>query len=240
MKQDITEGFPLNNYYSKIYKRYDLVNRLFTFGLDQNWRRKTAKLCIVKEPAQVLDICCGTGDLTLQLWAQSKGRIPITGYDFNRQMLDSAIAKSNSKRAQSITFIQGDAANLPFANGAFEAITIGFGFRNLTFNNPNSEKHLKEMIRVLTIGGRLYILESGIPENPFIRFFYNFYLKWILTPLGGLISGDWKAYKYLAGSSANFFNIDQVQEMLQNHGFRAIQRKTWFFGATQLIVAEKE
>jgi demethylmenaquinone methyltransferase/2-methoxy-6-polyprenyl-1,4-benzoquinol methylase len=233
------KGFALNEFYSRIYKRYDLINRLFTFGLDQKWRKFTAKKCMAGYPSSILDLCCGTGDLVLNLCGQSNSNVVITGYDFNGKMLEVARRKIESKKIRNTSFVQGDAANMPFADGTFDAITIGFGFRNLTFNNTNSSKHISEMFRVLKPGGNLYILESSVPQNWFIRFFYNLYLYLFLIPLGALLSGDGKAYWYLAHSSSKFYNTTEIGNLLAEYGFGHVSVKRFFFGAANLIVFSK-
>ena len=140
--------------------------------------------------------------------------------------------KQNKK---DLRFIQGDAVNMPFNDKIFDRITIGFGFRNLTFDNPNKDKHISEMYRVLKPGGRLLILESSVPENPIVRFFYLLHLYLFLVPVGGLISGDFKAYWYLAHSSAKFYSSDEVKQMLEKQGFRNYNLQPFLFGAANLI-----
>ena len=127
---------------------------------------------------------------------------------------------------------------MPFAGDSFDCITIGFGFRNLTFDNPHSSGHISEMHRVMKRGGKLFILESGIPENPLIRLFFRNYLYLVLIPIG-FFSGDHKAYKYLARSAANFYPADEINRMLSAKGFKITARKIFCLGAASLITAEK-
>lgn len=233
------KGFALHEFYSRIFKQYDLINRLFTFGQDQRWRKITAKLCLENKPGHILDLCCGTGDLTLQLLAHTKSNVSITGYDFNDNMLNIAREKVKRKYYRGLDFIQGDAANMPFENEQFDAITIGFGFRNLTYNNTARDKHISEMYRVLSTGGKLYILESSVPENIIIRIFYRVYLYLFLIPLGTILSGDFKAYRYLAKSSAEFYSLEETRKILLKGGFSKLESKNFMFGATNLIIVYK-
>ncbi len=120
---------------------------------------------------------------------------------------------------------------MPFASQEFDRITIGFGFRNLVWQNPNQSRHLEEMSRVLKPGARLLILESAVPENAFVSFFYRIYLKLILVPLGGILSGNWKAYRYLAGSSSGFYDFSTLKSMMEPYKlYPPIRKKifVWF------------
>jgi demethylmenaquinone methyltransferase/2-methoxy-6-polyprenyl-1,4-benzoquinol methylase len=238
-KMNLSGGYPLSEFYSTIYKRYDLINRIFTFGYDQKWRKKVADICIESKPGSVLDLCCGTGDLALSLYQKSGGNIEVTGCDFNLKMLGEAERKAKRRKYKDIKFIQGDAAELPFSDFSFDCVTIGFGIRNLIFENPKSAKHLKEINRVLKENGRLVILESSIPENRFVRFFYNIYLNFILIPMGGFISGNWKAYKYLAHSSSNFFNFAYLKEIFEKEELVLASHQKFFFGASNIVVFSK-
>ncbi|MBN1598992.1 MAG: ubiquinone/menaquinone biosynthesis methyltransferase [Bacteroidales bacterium] len=231
-------NLPLHKYYSKIYRKYDLVNRLFTFGKDNTWRKETVRYCLKQKPEKVLDVCCGTGDLAIELKLQSNNDLYVTGYDFNENML--SIAKKKADRSWlSIEFIQGDVAHMNFSDSTFDAITIGFGFRNLTYKNSNSDKHLNELNRVVKSGGHIYILETSKPANSIISFAFNIYLKLFLIPVGGIVSGSWTAYRYLAKSTSEFFNPEEIKKMLLKSGFKVLFSKKYFFGAANLVIAEK-
>ncbi|MBN2486750.1 MAG: ubiquinone/menaquinone biosynthesis methyltransferase [Bacteroidales bacterium] len=231
--------FELNTFYTRIYKRYDLINRLFTFGLDTKWRNYAAQECFKVQPENVLDLCCGTGDLIISLCQNLKGSEKITGFDFNLKMLEKARLKLQKKGYNNVIFEHGHAAAMPFETGAFDAVTIGFGFRNLTFNNPDAQKHLNELARVIKQGGFLFILESGVPQNRAIQFFYRLYLYMVLIPLGGLISGNVRAYWYLAHSSSKFYSTDKIERMLAEKGFKCTKSGSFFFGACNLLSFQK-
>jgi demethylmenaquinone methyltransferase / 2-methoxy-6-polyprenyl-1,4-benzoquinol methylase len=240
MLQKDFSDFPLQEYYSRIYKTYDLVNRLFTFGQDKRWRLQTVKTCLREHPRRLLDLCCGTGDLALGIAREGVPDLNITGFDLNSRMLALAKDKANALGMTSIEFLQGDAAFMPFMDQEFDCITIGFGFRNLTWENPHCEKHLREIRRVMKPGAKLLILESASPENPFIGLFYRLYLRMILIPLGGLFSGDWKAYRYLAGSSSGFFDFATLRTMLEQYGLRLEMGRKYLFGTVNLLIATKK
>ncbi len=233
-------GFPLQQFYSRIYKTYDLVNRLFTFGLDEKWRSETVKLCLSYNPDHVLDLCCGTGDLALRIGMLKSKTIKVTGYDLNKKMLELARIKADKIKVPQIDFIQGDVAAMPFSNNEFDCITIGFGFRNLTFENPDRDKYLNEINRVLKPGGRLLILESAVPENRFVNFFYKLYLNLFLIPLGGLLSGDFNAYRYLARSSIKFYSLKEIESLFQEFNLEIRLQKKYLFEAVNILVAGKK
>jgi len=236
----MSSGFPLQEYYSRIYKTYDLVNRLFTFGQDRKWRRQTIEACLKDNPEQILDLCCGTGDMALGIALASKRPIRITGLDLNASMLEVARSKAKRLDITSVDFRQGDAGSMPFASREFDRITIGFGFRNLIWQNPNQAKHLEEISRVLKPGAWLLILESAVPESAFVSFFYRVYLKLILVPLGGILSGDWKAYRYLAGSSSGFYDFPTLKGMMEPYQLNLQSEKKYLFGSVNLLIATKK
>jgi demethylmenaquinone methyltransferase / 2-methoxy-6-polyprenyl-1,4-benzoquinol methylase len=240
MVHNQSTGFPLQEYYSRIYKTYDLVNRLFTFGQDKKWRLQTVKACLSENPGRILDLCCGTGDLALGIAREGDRNLRITGFDLNPQMLAVARNKAHRFHIESVEFLQGDAGSMPFDDLEFDRITIGFGFRNLTWENPNRGKHLEEISRVMKHGAKLLILESAVPKNPFIGLFYRLYLRLILIPLGGLLSGDWNAYRYLAGSSSGFFDFATLKTMLNQYGLYLEMGRKYLFGTVNLLIATKK
>lgn len=228
----------LQSYYSRIFRTYDLVNSLFTFGLDKKWRKTTVKECLALSPSKVLDLCCGTGDLAIFICESASRKINVVGYDLNNNMLDIARYKAK-KVGVSPEFIQGNAASTPFKNEEFDCITIGFGFRNLTWDNPDRDSHIREMNRILKKEGIMLILESSQPGNPMLRRLYKLYLKYVLIPLGGILSGDWNAYRYLAGSSNAFYSFEQLKDLLDRYNFDLILKRKFLFGSANLLIARK-
>ena len=230
------KAYPLKQFYSKIFKRYDLVNLVFTFGQDKRWRKLTAREVLKNNPKNVIDICCGTGKLTFLLNSQSGGEKQIMGYDFSDAMLSVANSIKERKKNINVSFTQGSVAKIPFGNNSYDALGITFGFRNLTYNNPEEQTHIQEMVRVLKSGGRFVILESGSPSSAFIRFFFTLYLFTFLVPLGGLLTGNFKAYAYLAKSSRYFYSRKEIIDLLENNGLKFEQVKKFMFGASNLFV----
>ena len=241
------KDFPLHDFYGDIYTSYDRVNRIFTFGRDRAWRRKAASELLVNAPGRVLDLCTGTGDFILELAAQSAqaGRkIGLNGYDFSRDMLKEAERKKGEiqkrKSIPDISFREGDAGAMPYEDAHFDALGITFGLRNLVYENSNAKQHLSEIYRVVRPGGQLVVLESSKPASPLWAVFNSIYLRFFLPYLGGLISGNLKAYKYLANSSKNYYSIKEMEMILAAAGFQALRSRALFLGSVMLLVLEKK
>lgn len=240
------KDFPLLSFYGDIYSTYDRVNRIFTFGRDRTWRRKAAIELLQNRPDRVLDLCTGTGDFVLELAGQSAHtakKVEMTGFDFSSDMLKEAERKQselkNRKTLPNIRFLEGDAGEMPFEDGHFDSMGITFGIRNLVYENSNASRHLLEMNRVIREGGQLVVLESCKPASPLWRLFNDFYLRFILPCLGGLISGNLKAYQYLASSSKNYYTIREMGMILEVAGFKMIRSRSLFLGSVMLLVLEK-
>jgi demethylmenaquinone methyltransferase/2-methoxy-6-polyprenyl-1,4-benzoquinol methylase len=190
-------------------------------------------------PERILDLCCGTGDLAVAISQVITRPVRITGFDLNPQMLSLAREKASRCGNHTLEFIQGDAGFMPFADQEFDCITIGFGFRNLTWENPRRDTHLREISRVMKPGAHLLILESAVPDNTFIGLFYRLYLRFVLIPLGGFLSGDWQAYRYLAGSSSGFYDFPSLMSMLQPYNLDLERGRRFLFGSVNLLIATK-
>jgi len=196
---------PLYGMFNAIPKRYDLVNRLITWGLDRKWRDRAARECLASAPKRVLDVGCGTGDLAINIVRRAKTYVTVTGFDYSPAMLEIANAKAESAVGRGkITFTRGEAASLPFPEEHFDCVGISFAFRNLTYKNPLAEFHVAEIFRVLSPGGRFVVVESSQPESNLIRWFYHLYLRTYVFWIGSWLSGNTGAYKYLSESAARF------------------------------------
>ena len=245
MKEE-QKDFPLHSFYGDIHSSYDRVNRIFTFGRDRLWRKRAAKELLKSQPGRVLDLCTGTGDFLLELARQadqSARGIKLTGFDFSSEMLKEAQLKQKQfqegNRQAEIYFMEGDAGEMPFEDGHFDSMGITFGIRNLVYKNSNATKHLAEMSRVMKSRGELVVLESSKPASPLWRIFNGFYLRFILPYLGGWISGNLKAYRYLANSSKNYYTIEEMAKILEVAGFDLILSKSLFLGSVMLLVLRK-
>jgi demethylmenaquinone methyltransferase/2-methoxy-6-polyprenyl-1,4-benzoquinol methylase len=158
-------------------------------------------------------------------------------------MLDLAREKyaalSAGRQMAAIDFVEGEVAGMPFEDGRFDALGITFGIRNLVYENSQAPRHLSEIARVLRPGGRLIILESSRPDNVLWRIINSLYLQLILPYLGGIISGNLKAYRYLARSSKNYYSIAEMGAILEEAGFEIRKGVPFFLGSVMLVVAEK-
>jgi demethylmenaquinone methyltransferase/2-methoxy-6-polyprenyl-1,4-benzoquinol methylase len=193
--------------FDRISPVYDAMNRAMTAGLDRSWRRIAAE-AVVRPGDTVLDACCGTGDLALAA-EQAGGR--VTGLDFSPEMLARARRKSAS-----VEWVEGDVTALPFAEGSFDAVTVGFGIRNV----PELDAGLAELGRVLRPGGRLACLEITRPDGalrPFFRLWFDG-----LVPLAGKVLPGGRAYAYLPASVRRFPGPGDLALALRGAGFEEV------------------
>ena len=231
---------PLYDIFTAVPGKYDLINCIFTWGLDARWRLEAAQTCLKTHPSEILDLCCGTGDLTIKLAQLATLDTTVIGLDYSQPMLEKARQKADKAGVgQRTHFIHGDATRLPFPDAHFDCVGISFAFRNLTYKNPLGPPHLTEVKRVLKSGGRYVIVESSQPENRLIRALFHLYLCAFVAPAGMLLSGNKGAYRYLAESARRFYSPREVREMLLAAGFLDVRYRALLFGAAGIHVALK-
>jgi demethylmenaquinone methyltransferase/2-methoxy-6-polyprenyl-1,4-benzoquinol methylase len=231
---------PLYDMFTRVPPRYDLVNRIVTLGQDRRWRHLAALACLINRPRRILDLGCGTGDLTINLARLAGKDVKIIGLDYSPPMLSRARQKAiKASVDDKVDFLHGEATHLPFPDAHFDAVGISFAFRNLTYKNPLCQPHLVEVNRVLKLDGRYVIVESSQPKNRIIRSLFHFYLRCFVKPVGILLSGDRSAYRYLVESATRFYSHHEVREMLLSAGFRNISYRPLLFGAVGIHVAVK-
>lgn len=196
--------------FARISPRYDLLNHLLSLNIDKRWRRRVVEKLKpwVSHDARILDVACGTGDLSIALFENFGAR--VTGVDFCRPMLERAARKESG-----IAFVEGDALRLPFDSAVFDVITIAFGLRNLS----SVEQGLSELRRVLKANGRVAILEFSRPVVPGFRSLAAAYCVRVLPRIGGLISGSRSAYEYLPDSVSRFPDQEKLSAMMSEAGF---------------------
>jgi demethylmenaquinone methyltransferase/2-methoxy-6-polyprenyl-1,4-benzoquinol methylase len=227
----------LQRMFTTVPRRYDLLNRVLTFGIDQRWRQRAAAACLFDHPRRVLDLCSGTGDLAVLLAHRADPGAAIVAADFCAPMLEVARRKAAAAGVeQRIEFRVADAASLPFPDGSFDAVGIAFGFRNLTWKNPARERHLSEVHRVLASGGRFVVVETSRPRSALLRGGFDAYFAALVAPLGGLISGQAGAYRYLAQSARGFYRPEALANLLRAAGFRDVEHRPLLGGIAALHV----
>ena len=218
-ENEIAHSRAVREMFGGIAKRYDFLNHFLSVNTDKRWRRVVRKKlqdALASPDALVLDVACGTGDLSQEL--QQNARAKIIGTDFCRPMLAVAAGK-NPKNQTSIPYIEGDALALPFADESFDAVTIAFGLRNLA----NWKDGLIELRRVLKPRGKLAVLEFSTPFIPGFRQLFNFYFSTILPRIGGAVSGKRGAYEYLPDSVSRFPNQKDLAKMMNETGFDSVE-----------------
>jgi len=230
----------LHEVFDAVPRHYRFVNSVITWGLDHKWRRQAAEECLVNKPGRVLDIGCGTGDLTIELLRKSGGIAEITGVDFNRNMMRIAEERVNKfGSGDKVSFVSCDVANLPFPEEYFESVGTAFAFRNLTYKNPMAKSNIAEILRVLKTGGRFVIVETSQPKPGLIKRLCHIYVCCFVFLAGALISGSRQAYHYLADSTVKYYTPEELKGFLLQAGFSKVSFYRLLFGAVSIHIAIK-
>ncbi len=215
--------------FDAIVPTYDLLNHVLSFGTDIRWRKHIFRHIRNVKGQTVIDLACGTGDLSRLL---ADHGAEVVSLDFSLAMLRKGLDRKAIRHFP----VAADAASLPFADNSFAVATIAFGIRNI----PDIDVFMAEALRVLAPGGALIILELTRPENRLIRFGYTLYLNRLLPLIGGLVSGNRTAYRYLARTISTFIRPAEIVKMLRQHGFAKAAVIPQCFGVAAIIIAEKE
>lgn len=221
--------------FSGIAKKYDFLNHFLSVNIDKRWRRLVRERLqneLSKPEAVVLDVACGTGDLSIELQQHAKAK--VIGTDFCRPMLAVA-ADKNKKNQLSIPYLEGDGMNLSFPDDTFDAVTIAFGLRNFS----NWLDGLKELRRVTKKGGKLVILEFSSPIVPGFKQLFNLYFTQILPRIGGAVSGSRGAYEYLPDSVSRFPDQKNLAKMMGEVGFEKVDYKNLTGGIAAIHTGTK-
>ena len=222
--------------FSGIAGRYDSLNHILSANIDKRWRTKVAGLLKDKlsDPESlVLDVACGTGDLSIELKRSGKAR--VVGTDFCRPMLAIAKEKSDAD-SLAIPYLEGDGMRLSFADNTFDAVTIAFGLRNFS----NWTEGLRELHRVLKPSGKLAVLEFSAPVVPGFKQIFRFYFTKILPRIGGLVSGSRGAYEYLPDSVSRFPDQKGLAELMRQIGFSDVEYKNLTGGIAAIHTGTKQ
>jgi demethylmenaquinone methyltransferase/2-methoxy-6-polyprenyl-1,4-benzoquinol methylase len=239
--------------FGEISPRYDFLNHFLSGGTDWYWRWRTVRAAAPRGDAPILDVCTGTGDLALAYWKKGRGNVPVVGADFTQEMLviaDRKAVKPRHRAALSPTlsqrerengtaplvFLQADTQRLPFVDGQFQIVCVAFGLRNVT----DTERGLKEMIRVCRPGGRVVVLEFSLPGNRVLRAIYTWYFRNVLPRIGQLLArNSQSAYSYLPESVSEFPHGERLAAMMRECGLATVGFTPLTFGIATLYIGEK-
>ena len=220
--------------FDNIAPDYDKLNHILSLNIDKSWRRKAVREIIDKEgPLKVLDVACGTGDFTIEIARKMSGG-SVTGIDLSEGMMSVGREKAAAAGIEAV-LEYGDCEALRYEDNTFDRVAVAFGVRNFEHLNLG----LKEMWRVLDKDGKLVILELSVPSNPVIRWCYKLYFLNILPAIGGFVSGNKGAYRYLPASVLHFPAPDKFVAMMHEAGFREVRHKAFTFGICRMYVGIK-
>lgn len=222
--------------FDAIAGRYDFLNHALSAGVDRRWRQRAIRSLELTGTERVLDLCTGTADLAVEARAAAPPAARVVGVDFSAAML--RVGQEKLKRARldsTIALVRGNAMRIPVASRSVDAITIGFGIRNV----EAPEVACREMHGALRPGGRIAILEFAIPTTPLVRAGYLAYFRYVLPRIGTIISRHNAAYAYLPASVAAFATPDELVEILRQCGFTDIKAVPLTFGIAYLYTARR-
>ena len=222
--------------FDAIAERYDFLNHLLSAGVDRRWRRAAVRSLSLTGTERVLDLCTGTADLAIAAAAAVPPAASVVGIDFAGAMLQIGLKKLRDLRlSKRVALVRGDATRLPIDDGCVQAITIGFGIRNV----DRVEAACAEMFRVLAPGGRIAILEFAIPTMPVVRQMYLWYFRSVLPRIGRIVSRHSVAYGYLPASVTAFASPDEFVTILRHAGFDSVAAVPLTLGIVYLYTARK-
>ncbi|MBI4656378.1 MAG: ubiquinone/menaquinone biosynthesis methyltransferase [Elusimicrobia bacterium] len=218
----------LLDFYGLIAPKYEKFNGLLTFGLDGLWRKRLCLMAAENTPSLCLDICTGTGEIPRLLKRSLPGKVKITGLDFSPDMLSKAVERSD---AEGICFILGNALELPFKDDSFDLVTISLATRNLYAETGDLKRYFTEFCRALKKGGVFLHLETSQPENVFMRKLFHMYVRTAIGLINMLSPRSKMPYDFLKNSALNFYNSEELSEILAESGFKDIEVYKMTFGA---------
>lgn len=232
---DRTKKEEVRDMFDRIAPTYDTLNHTLSVSIDRLWRHRVVHLVAGMSPCRLLDVATGTGDLAVALARRIRG-VQVLGVDLSEKMLDVARRKVAAAGLDGrVVLDAGDAEHLALADETVDVVTVAFGVRNFS----DLEAGLREMARVLRPGGRVVILEFSTPRNRFFRSLYGFYNHRILPWVGGLVSRDRQAYRYLPDSIAEFPAPERFMELMAGAGFHACRARSQSGGIAQIYTGEK-
>ena len=219
--------------FDNIAPTYDKLNHIMSLNVDKLWRRHALKEIVDGTPQRILDVACGTGDSTISIARAAAEGTKVTGADISEGMMALVMEKAEKAGVGDRIDLQvADGEALPYEYGTFDRVTCAFGIRNF----EHKERGLAEFRRVLRPGGKAVILELSVPQNKVIRWFYDLYFLHILPWVGGAISGDKAAYRYLPASVHHFPAPKDFCALMESAGFRSVRCRTFTLGLCRMFV----
>lgn len=226
----------VHDLFTRVALHYDQMNNLISLGTQKGWRKKFLKELKVASGEFALDLCCGTGDITIALAKQVGPSGNVIGLDFNQEMLDLAEQKIRQQDLQKeIQLKQGDAMELPYPDQSFDIVTIGFGLRNV----PDANQVLKEIYRVLKPTGKVGVLETSQPTNPLVKLGWKSYFK-LFPSFAKLLGANVSDYQYLSHTTAKFVSAEHLKAMLIKNGFKNVHVDKLNLGAGAIHIGIKK
>jgi len=225
----------VHNVFQNISDKYDQMNSIISFNRHLAWRKDVMRRMNVQKGAEALDVCTGTGDWAFSLAKEVGQEGRVIGLDFSENMLEVAKEKQAEQKASNVTFIHGDAMDLPFEDETFDYVTIGFGLRNV----PDYEQVLREMYRVLKPGGIAVCLETSQPTLIGYRQLYYFYFRFIMPLFGKIFAKSYDEYAWLHESAREFPDKEQLKQLFLHVGFTSVQIKGYSGGVAAMHLATK-
>ena len=218
--------------FDRIAEDYDKLNHIMSLDIDKSWRKKAVReTADTDKPLEMLDVACGTGDFAIALARAAAPGSRITGLDISEGMMKIGREKVEAEGLSgSIRMEQGDCEHLRFSDCSFDRVSAAFGVRNFEHLGTG----LEQMLRVLKPGGKAVILELSVPGNPVLRFLYKLYFLHILPAIGGKISGDKGAYRYLPASVLRFPKPKDFMKMMTDCGFAGVRTRSFTFGICRM------
>ena len=229
-KENVREMF------DHIAPTYDKLNHVLSMNIDKRWRRHALREIVDGSAQRILDVACGTGDSTISIAKAAAEGSEVTGVDISEGMM--ALIGGKAEKAgvgEKIHLQVADGEALPYEDGTFDRVTCAFGIRNF----EHKEKGLSEFLRVLKPGGKAVILELSVPQNRLVRWSYDLYFTRLLPRIGGAVSGDRAAYRYLPASVHTFPSPKEFCRMMKEAGFRDVRCRTFTFGLCRLFVGTR-
>jgi len=223
--------------FGEIAPRYDLLNHLLSANIDRYWRWRTVRIAPPRGASPILDVCTGTGDLAFAYGRKAGRAVPVVGADFCREMLEvGATKKGRYDRENTVSFVEADTQQLPFADDQFQLVTVAFGLRNVA----DTDRGLVEMTRVCQPDGHVAILEFSMPRRQPLRAIYGWYFRHVLPRIGQWVARNrQEAYHYLPASVQEFDQGQQLMDRMRSAGLDEVACHPLTFGIATLYVGKK-